>query len=315
MVRRSSNTNTTRRDDNAGTRPGRNATQITGQSGVTTQESELTDRPTTAAAPAATANTRSPAASSNDAPSVSANLPAQMEQRNLAAPGVNQPNAFEQYGQQMSTSTIRGTLIKFSKGDWIMGDDEDVPEETLGGLVANMDQLMVGWLRWEDNKPVETIMGPVAEGYQPPRRSELGFDDQSQWEQDNQGRPRDPWQFSNYIILKELGEDASEDNLYTFATSSKGGLNAMAVLCREYGRETRRRPNEYPIVKLGSDSYTHPEYGRTYVPLVKIVGWEDKSLFAPVDDEAEPAQEEQAAAAPPAREEQPRRAAGGRSRR
>lgn len=222
---------------------------------------------------------------------------------------VNERNAFEAYGQQMSMTSISGTLIKFNKGDWVTGDDEDVEQEVLDGVVANMDQLMVGWIKWQDNKPVEQIMGPVAEGYQAPRRNELGDMDQNEWDVDNQGRPRDPWQFSNYIVLKVPGEDASEDNLYTYATSSKGGLGAIGALCREYGKEMRRRPDEYPIIKLGADSYSHAEYGRTYVPLIQIVGWERKDLFAAVAEvNREPAEEAQP------EPEQPRRAASGRRR-
>lgn len=197
------------------------------------------------------------------------------EQRALG--GVNARNAFETYGQQMSISSITGTLIKFNKGDWVNGDDEDLDENM--ELVGNMDQLMVGWIKWIDNRPTEQIMGPVAEGYQPPRRNELGDLDQTQWEIDDQGRARDPWQFSNYIVMKEPGQPASEENLYTFATSSKGGLGAIGAVCREYGKEMRVRSDEYPIIQLGSDSYNHREYGRTKVPLLTIVGWEPKAQF------------------------------------
>lgn len=192
--------------------------------------------------------------------------------------GVNARNAFETYGQQMSISSITGTLIKFNKGDWVTGDDEDLEENM--ELVANMDQLMVGWIKWVDNRPAEQIMGPVAEGYQAQRRNELGDLDQAEWEVDEQGRARDPWQFSNYIVMKEPGQDASEENLYTFATSSKGGLGAIGSLCRDYGKEMRIRADEYPIVQLGGDSYNHREFGRTKVPTLTIVGWEPKAQFA-----------------------------------
>ena len=30
-----------------------------------------------------------------------------------------------------------------------------------------------------------------------------------------------------------------------------------------------------PIITLGRDSYVHPEYGKTYVPVFEIVGWTD----------------------------------------
>jgi len=234
----------------------------------------------------------------------------QTEQRSLG--GVNERNAFESYGAAMTTSTITGTLIKFTKGDWVTGDDEDLEENT--ELVANMDQLMVGWIKWVDQRPAEQIMGTVVSGYQAPRRNELGDTNQSEWEVDDQGRPRDPWQFSNYIVMKTPGEDASEEHLFTYATSSKGGLGAIGALCRDFGKEMRVRPTQFPIVRLGSDSYRHPEYGRTYVPLIKIVRWEEKSEFESVT--APSSEEPQAAtqAATPRAAEAPQ-AAQGRSRR
>ena len=223
------------------------------------------------------------------------------EQRSLAQPAGR--NAFESYGQQMSISSITGTLIKFNKGDWVTGDDEDLEDDT--ELVFNMDQLLIGWIKWIDQRPTEQIMGPVAEGFQPARRNELGDTDQSQWELDEQGRPRDPWQLSNYIVCKDPGQDASDENLYTFATSSKGGLGAIGKLCQQYGRAMRERPDEYPIVRLGSDYYNHAQYGRTYVPEFTIVGWEPKAQFAEV---AQPSEPEPTAAPTPVR-------GNGRSRR
>jgi len=224
----------------------------------------------------------------------------QSDQRSLST-SVNAPNAFESYGAAMSMTSITGTLIKFNKGDWVTGDDEDLEENT--ELVANMDQLMVGWIKWVDQRPTEQIMGTVVSGYQAPRRNELGDTDQAEWEVDEQGRPRDPWQFSNYIVMKDPGESTSEEHLYTFATSSKGGLGAIGVLCREFGKEMRTRPDQYPIVRLGADSYRHPTYGRIHTPIIKIVGWEDKSLFDTAgavdeqDDEVEEAAAPQAAPA------------------
>jgi len=226
------------------------------------------------------------------------NLPTTQQTRALAQPSTR--NAFEAYGQQMSISSITGTLIKFNKGDWVTGEDEDLDENL--ELVANMDQLMVGWIKWVDNRPAEQIMGPVAEGYQAPRRNELGDQDQNEWEVDDQGRPRDPWQFSNYIVLKEPGQDASEENLYTFATSSKGGLGAIGTLCRAYGKDMRTRPDEYPIIRLGTDSYNHRVYGRTKVPLITVVGWEPKAQFESAATGAAPSnQQEPAPTQAPAR--------------
>lgn len=190
-------------------------------------------------------------------------------------------NPFEIYGSQVSQRAIVGRLLKFSKGDWLAGEDEEeLPPGTK--LVANMDQLMVGWIKWVDNRPDQQIMGLIIEGYQPPKRASLGDLDQNSWEVGNDGRPRDPWQFTNYVLMKEPGADGSDDeNLFTFTTSSKGGLNCIGDLCKAFGKQMRMRPDEYPVVEIGTDSYNHPnkEFGRIKTPTLRVVGWEKKDLF------------------------------------
>ena len=186
-------------------------------------------------------------------------------------------NPFEAYGNAASQRTIVGDLLKFSKGDYTAGqDDREIDEGT--ELVANMDQLLVGWVKWENNAPAEQIMGLISEGHAPPSRKTLGDTDEKEWDTDSQGRPRDPWQLTNYLLLKVPGSD----KLYTFTTSSHGGRNTIAELCKVYGKAMRQRPNEYPIIALNVDSYRHSnkEFGKIYTPKFDVVGWAPKAEFA-----------------------------------
>lgn len=203
-------------------------------------------------------------------------------------------NYFEAYAEQANRRTIVGKLLKFSKGDWLAGEhNTEVPSGTK--FIANMDELLIGWTRWAEGRPTDQIMGRVAEGYAPPRRNDLGDDDKSDWEVDNQGQPRDPWQFGNVLLL----QDASGD-LYTFTTSSRGGLNAIGELCREFGRQMRQKPDEFPVIEIGTDSYMHPNksLGRIKVPTLKVTGWKPKSAFvseeATTEEANDPAAEENA---------------------
>jgi len=185
-------------------------------------------------------------------------------------------NPFTAYGEQASQKSIVGQLLKFSKGDFLAGQDNDeVPVGTQ--FIANMDEMLVGWIRWEENKPTDQIMGKVSLGYQAPRRNELGDTDQTQWEVDDQGKSRDPWQFTNYLLLKGDGDG----ELYTFTTSSKGGLSALGEFTRAYGKAMAQHPTEYPVIAVGVDSYDHPNrsYGRIKVPTFKITGWVSKAVF------------------------------------
>ena len=194
----------------------------------------------------------------------------------LSAPPAR--NAFEQYSEDASQNRIVGDLLKFSKGEYLAGQDGDeIAEGT--ELVANMDELMVGWVRWEGGKPTDMRMGRVVEGFIAPPRRELGDTDPADWERDEQNnQPRDPWQMTNYLILKE----PDGDQLYTFATSSKGGLGAIAKLAGTYGKHLRAKPDEYPVIGLGVDSYRHPNkaYGKIFTPKFDVVGWTGKASFA-----------------------------------
>ena len=183
---------------------------------------------------------------------------------------------FAQYGAVAGgSSNIVGKLLRFNKGEYTAGQDNDeVPEGTK--IVVNMDSVMTGWVRWEDNKPVEQLMGTIASGFQPAKRSDLGHDDEKEWEVGNDGKKRDPWQFANQFLAKGLGKGGE---LYTFVTNSKGGFGAVGRLCTAYSQGARERSGQYPVIELQTDSYKHPEYGKTYVPKFELVDWASKDLF------------------------------------
>jgi hypothetical protein len=216
--------------------------------------------------------------------------------KETAAPVANlQKNFFEQYGEQVASSTsIVGSLLKFSKGDWLLGQDEtEIPTGTK--YVASMDNLLVGWTKWSNNKPVDEVMGLVCEGWSAPKRDTLGDTDQSQWEMDAQGKLRDPWVFNNRILFKPVGKKYSTDVAITFITNSRGGLNAMGDLSKAYGKEMASHEGQNPIIQIGTDSYLHPnkEFGRIKIPLITLVGWERGDLFdtTPVDDDDDGAEQ------------------------
>ena len=182
---------------------------------------------------------------------------------------------FEAYADAVSPRNIVGTLLKFSKGDYLAGEEGNLV--TLGtAFTANLDELLVGWVKWRDGKPVEHLMQRVADGAVLPKRDELGDQDQSTWEVDGTGQPRDPWQLTNYLLLmNEQGE------LFTFTTSSRGGLGAVGNLARRYAWHRRRHPDVYPVIALDVDSYPHKnrEYGRIKVPLFVPMDWQPKTRF------------------------------------
>jgi hypothetical protein len=178
-------------------------------------------------------------------------------------------NPFEQYGE--NDSVLIGPLLKFSKGDYLIGKDNELFDGD-PKLVAVMPSLIHGWVRWEAAKPAEQIMGLLAEGYAPPPRGELGHLDEAEWERGEDGRVRDPWQPTVYLPLVSV--DA--ENVYTFSTGSDGGRRlGVRPLCLAYGKRMRTHPDELPVVQLHQDSYPHKikAYGRIKHPVFPIESW------------------------------------------
>src|SRR5688500_6541123 len=77
---------------------------------------------------------------------------------------------YDAYGQAAASGS--GDFLKFAKGEWLKGQNDD--EVELGTrLAANMAELSIGWIRWEDKKPVERRMGLLAQGFVPEKRPDL----------------------------------------------------------------------------------------------------------------------------------------------
>lgn len=199
----------------------------------------------------------------------------------LASQGAYDP--FAAYGQEAAAGS--GNFLKFSKGEWLLGQNDD--EIPLGRrLVANMHDLSIGWIRWADGKPADRRMGLLAAGFRAEPRDSLGYTDQSDWETDDDGKPQDPWTFTNELPMAdpETGEQM------TFAASSKGGIGGIGNLCKAYGKEYRQREGMVPVIELARDSYVHPKYKKLYVPVLPIVDWmanDGVPQPAPKSDDAE----------------------------
>jgi hypothetical protein len=200
-----------------------------------------------------------------------------------AAVGTATQNFFQKYGgSAASGGPTVGSFLKFSKfGEYRHGSyDEQLALGTQ--LAVYMNSFCIGWTRWESNRPAERIMGPLAEGFVPPKRAELGHHEQAQWERDSDGRARDPWQFTNTVVLKPVDSD---EVFYTFSTASKGGLAALGKLALEFGNRMRSKPDEYPVVELDRDSYQHSNkaYGEIRVPVFTVVGWVPAATLPPLE--------------------------------
>jgi hypothetical protein len=107
-----------------------------------------------------------------------------------------------------------------------------------------------------------------------------------------------PWSEQWTVNLKCLdGADAGVEVAYKSTTD--GGIKAVAELIEAVKERLNSGVHSgrvVPIVRLEKDSYSHPQYGRVWTPLLSIVDWMPLDGPAPAPTPASP---------PPA--EQPRR--------
>ena len=191
----------------------------------------------------------------------------------VAVPG---GDPYSSYGAKVG---VQGNFLTFKNGEFLYGQDaKELPIGTK--LAANMPGLRIGWRRWWDDQVTDDFTELLTDQRPIAPRNTLGDLDESLWKRDQSGRPFDPWQLTNVLELVD-----GEGERYIYSTGSKGGINAIGRLCKEYGKLYRQRPGQIPIIELGNDHYMHKEYGKTYVPDFKIVGWTDENALTIEDSE------------------------------
>src|SRR5215469_16267517 len=101
-------------------------------------------------------------------------------------------NPYVAYGNAAARTRIIGKLLKFNKfGEWVSGEDSvEIPPNSQ--LCVQMEEFYIGWIKWEDARPVEQVMGRVMDNFEAPRRSELGDTERDYWPTGGDGVPRDP---------------------------------------------------------------------------------------------------------------------------
>jgi hypothetical protein len=190
-------------------------------------------------------------------------------------------NPWSEYGAAANDSA-RYEFLKFSKGEYLLG--KDAIEVAIGThMVVNMDSLEVGWIKWVDHVPSEQRLGRIAEGFKPCKREELGDTDEADWPLNDDGKREDCWRFTNQVTMA----NASDGELCTFTTSSRGGLNAIGLLAKGYGEVREQHVGEWPIIALDVGSYQHSNraYGRIKYPIFDMVGWSPKDAKTATADE------------------------------
>ena len=165
----------------------------------------------------------------------------------------------------MRTSSFEGELLKFSKGEYLARNDEliELGTEFVAHVPACMSAGRSG--RTASRSSMRSASWPT--GIVRRTAADLGNNDPSAWEVDDQGQPRDPWQKTMYLPLIER----ATGRRFSFTTSSKGGFSAIGALAAGVWRRIRDNPNDLPVVSLAVGSYRHSNraYGKIFVPAVR----------------------------------------------
>ncbi len=177
---------------------------------------------------------------------------------------------WQAFADKTVAAAIAGDLLKFVKGKWYRGEDKTpVPPEAR--FLCQMEEIWTGWVRWFDGKPVEHRIGRLVDFLPEVTREELGHTDESVWETDPQGNPRDPWAPTDRMVMRDVGESTE---LLTFSTSSVGGRYALGKLCSSFSRARQKHEGQWPVIELEVETYTHNVYGEISKPRFKIVDWD-----------------------------------------
>jgi hypothetical protein len=178
-------------------------------------------------------------------------------------------------------------------GVWIYGAD-NVEVQAGSRWAVNPMSLQHGFICWkkipEGSKEQPELLGEETRSmFQPlPNKDTLP----------NYGHP---WTEEIIVDMKCMnGEDEGEQVIYK--PSSTGGLRAMKELIAEMMTQIDKDPaHPVPVLELLTDSYPHKQYGKTYIPILKIVDWvsmDGVGALAPAVEQAGAPEPETAAEAP-----------------
>jgi hypothetical protein len=104
----------------------------------------------------------------------------------------------------------------------------------------------------------------VAKGEKPINRDDLD-------EPEKAGTDNDPWTLQSLLPFENL----STNEVFIFATDSKGGRQAVADCCDAYAARILNGRTGQPIVQLAVGEISSKDYGRHPKPVFRIVLWDD----------------------------------------
>ena len=165
-----------------------------------------------------------------------------------------------------------GILRFLTDGEWVFGkEDNALPKGTR--IAINPMAIKQGYVCWTDREGKGSKNKLMAEelwglGDDIPMKSEMpDFHDE-----ESATSPL-PWKDIIEFRVKVMSGTYKGQEL-VYKPSSVGGLNAArSLIDAVFERVGAGDEFFHPVVELGSDHYTHTQWGRTYVPVLSVVEW------------------------------------------
>lgn len=177
--------------------------------------------------------------------------------------------------------------LRFGRdGVWVFGvDNDEVFEDDV--IAINTLSIKTGYSCWTDRPKgggKNEIMGEVMVALGQPAvvKADLPVHKDPQ-----NGGAVCEWKEQSSADFKFMSGPHKGKQVH-YSTTSRGGLSAMSALIDQIILQVDEdRDNIVPRVTLSDDNYPHKQYGKVYVPIIKIVGWqglEDGAEAAPAEE-------------------------------
>lgn len=166
-------------------------------------------------------------------------------------------NALRQLGVASAQGSGNPFLKMDKAGDWTYGA-EGVEVDEQDEWVVNPMSFRVGVVGWSNGQKVGEEMYIIGQGQV----------DKSTLPEIVSRKQGDGWKDQLSFDLFSMGDNV----LCTFASSSKGGKDAIGALALEISK--RAELNEFPVIRCTTTHYIHKQYGKTFTPSFEVVRWD-----------------------------------------
>lgn len=165
-------------------------------------------------------------------------------------------------------------LRMLTDGDWVFGAENNAVKDGTE-VVANVLSIKQGYVCWTD-RPGNAKNDPKGEEMVPLGAAPISKSDLPVYYDEASGPNPLPWKEAFSIELKFL-DGKYEGTQVLWKNNSVGGMKAFGgLLDAILGRVAENSSFCFPIIMLTSDHYQHKAHGRTWFPVVEVVGWMDQ---------------------------------------